>query len=93
MNNSGPFDIAGMSTMYKIMSQCSAAVRKSLEGLDYFIAEGTRAFQEMQDIIQEPAMMQSQECSSQEKDTVAALLETKRYLKADYKVCLNFLNS
>ena len=28
--------------MYKILNDCSALVRKSIEGLDYYVAEGGR---------------------------------------------------
>lgn len=30
--------------MFKILSECTATMRKSLEGLDYYLAEGVRAF-------------------------------------------------
>ncbi|CAH3171398.1 unnamed protein product, partial [Porites evermanni] len=35
------------STMLRILSQCSASVRKSLQGLDYYAADGTRAFDDL----------------------------------------------
>ena len=34
-------------TMLRILSQCSASVRKSLQGLDYFAAEGAKAFDDL----------------------------------------------
>ena len=33
--------------MTRILSECSASVRKSLQGLDYFAAEGARAFDDL----------------------------------------------
>lgn len=32
------------STLYRILDVCSASVRKSLQGLDYFVAQGAKAF-------------------------------------------------
>jgi len=40
------------STLYKILNDCSASVRKCIEGLDYYVAEGGRSFQELEEIIQ-----------------------------------------
>jgi hypothetical protein len=31
--------------MFKILAECSATVRKAFEGIDYYVAEGGRAFQ------------------------------------------------
>ncbi|CAC5366870.1 unnamed protein product [Mytilus coruscus] len=44
------------STMFKILSECTATMRKSLEhvkGLDYYLAEGVRAFRELEDVLAE----------------------------------------
>ena len=35
------------STMLHILSSCSATVRKSLQGLDYFTANGAKAFDDL----------------------------------------------
>lgn len=35
------------STMLRVLAECSASVRKSLQGLDYFAAEGARAFDDI----------------------------------------------
>ena len=40
-------------TMLRILSECSASVRKSLQGLDYLAAEGSRAFETLADIVEE----------------------------------------
>lgn len=34
----------GRSTMFKILQNCTATIRKSLEGLDYYLAEGGGSF-------------------------------------------------
>ncbi|CAC5388664.1 unnamed protein product [Mytilus coruscus] len=81
------------STMFKILSECTAAMRKSLEGLDYYLAEGVRAFRELEDVLAELHKMGSISLSDntfkQHKDL---LLECKRYLKVDYKAKEKILN-
>ena len=37
--------------MFKILNDCSALVRKSIEGLDYYMAEGGRAFSDVEKIV------------------------------------------
>ncbi|CAC5381236.1 unnamed protein product [Mytilus coruscus] len=39
--------------MYRILTQCGAQVRTSLEGIDYFVAEGGRAIRTIIDILNE----------------------------------------
>lgn len=71
--------------MFRILTQCGAQVRKSLEGLDYFVAEGGRAFVTLQEIIDKLVTNQmiSQDCH---KDYHALLLQAKQYLRTDFKV-------
>ncbi|CAC5419019.1 unnamed protein product [Mytilus coruscus] len=38
------FNAIGESTMYQILSECTAAVRKSVEGVDYYVDEAGEAF-------------------------------------------------
>ena len=40
------------STMLRILTECSASVRKSLQGLDYFAAEGAQAFDDLASIVE-----------------------------------------
>lgn len=68
--------ISGKSTLYKILSECPASVRKSLEGLDNYVMEGSRAFQTLEEILEEHKAV----------DLKAKLIEAKRYLKTDFKV-------
>ncbi|CAC5407841.1 unnamed protein product [Mytilus coruscus] len=81
------FNPLGDSTMFKILSECIATMRKSLKGLDYYLTEGVRAFRDLEDILAELYKMGSISLSDntfkQHKDL---LLECKRYLKVDYKV-------
>ena len=79
------FLFSGDSTMFRILSECSATIRKSLEGLDYYVAEGVRAFQDIQAVLDE--LKRASLLSADEyKQHVDLLLESKRYLKTDYKV-------
>ena len=40
-------------TMTRILSECSASVRKLLQGLDYFAAEGARAFDDLSLVLEQ----------------------------------------
>ena len=79
------------STMLRILSECSASVRKSLQGLDYFAAEGARAFGDLASIVENISLLRDDggEWSARIKDTLKA---GKFYLKSDYKVhCFVYL--
>ena len=39
-------------TMVRVLSECSASVRKSLQGLDNYAAEGARAFDDLAGIVE-----------------------------------------
>ena len=68
------------STMLRILSSCTATVRKSLQGLDYFAAEGAKAFDDLLQIVGKVGDRQWVLRYEQ------ALKEGKQYLKTDYKV-------
>ena len=38
--------------MLRVLSECSASVRKSLQGLDNYAAEGARAFDDLAGIVE-----------------------------------------
>ena len=83
-NESG-FSPMSRSTLCRILNVCSASVRKSLQGLDNFSAEGAKAFEEMQEIIEKLG----DECGkgvTWAKKQNEELKKAKRYLKTDYKV-------
>ena len=44
------------STIHRILSVCGATVRKSLQGLDYFAAEGGKAFDDLSGIVDKLAI-------------------------------------
>ena len=73
------------STLFQILSEsCPASVRKSLQGLDNYVAEGGRAFD---DLI---SLMDTLLKYGAPKSTVQGIKEKlkllKQYLKGDYKV-------
>ena len=70
--------------MRRVLSECSASVRKSLQGLDYFAAEGARAFDDLVALVRQIGELGS---DKEWKTTVVqALITSKQYLKGDYKV-------
>ncbi|CAC5417479.1 unnamed protein product [Mytilus coruscus] len=71
----------GRSTMYKILNDCAASVRRCVEGLDYYVAEGGKAFPDLETITEKL-------CASSEKkkELKSKLLNGKRYIKSDFKV-------
>lgn len=73
------------STVLRILSECKASVRKSLQGLDYFAAEGARAFDDLGLIVNKisPLRADGVEWATATHD---ALKAGKLYLKGDYKV-------
>lgn len=72
--------------MYKILDECAASFRKSVEGIDYFIAEGGRAFNDLEGILDKVEITQEKT-----KELKTKLVEAKRYMKSDFKVLLNIL--
>ena len=69
------------STMLRILSSCSATVRRSFHGLDYIAADGGKAFDEL------IAMLLKVSCDRTWVDRwKRALMEAKQYIKSDYKV-------
>lgn len=68
-------------TMLRILSECTASVRKSLQGLDYIAAEGAKSFDDLSLLINQTANTVDSGTALQEK-----LKAAKLYLKGDYKV-------
>lgn len=73
------------STMQRILSSCTASVRKSLQGLDYISADGSKAFDDL--ISLTGKLMESLNLERQEGQRIEhTLREGKLYLKDDFKV-------
>jgi hypothetical protein len=75
------------STLCRVLSVCSASVRKSLQGLDYFSAEGAKAFEDLEAIV-EKLGDEYGKVLTWAKQQNEKLKQSKRYLKSDYKVKL-----
>lgn len=75
--------------MTRILSECNASVRKSLQGLDYFAAEGAWAFNDLSAVLEQALE------NGARKERVQGLQEAlkagKLYLKGDFKVIHFFL--
>ncbi|CAC5413967.1 unnamed protein product [Mytilus coruscus] len=70
----------GTSTMYKILTDCSASIRQSMEGLDYYISEGSRAFTDLTETVEQLDLT-----LDEKKKTLDNLVVAKHYLKTDFK--------
>lgn len=89
------FKALSRSTLLRILRECSASVRKSLQGLDYFAAEGTRAFEDLLCIVHDISLLRADgsDWETMMKDSLKA---GKLYLKGDYKVfnlVLSYINT
>lgn len=75
-------------TMLRILAECKASVRKSLQGLDYFAAEGARAFEDLESLVHQLSELGL----GKESDAfnVQSLKSAKLYLKGDFKVIVFF---
>ena len=74
------------STLLRILSVCSASVRKSLQGLDCISSAGAQAFDDLSVVIDQLGdEFMGMEWAKEQKDR---LISGKRYLKSDYKVYL-----
>ena len=72
------------STISRLLSVCSASVRKSLQGLDYFAADGAKAFDDLAVIV---TKLGTYGCGKEWVSFCEGLLKAgKQYLKSDYKV-------
>ncbi|KAK3734709.1 hypothetical protein QZH41_011297, partial [Actinostola sp. cb2023] len=71
------------ATMLRILSACSATVRKSLQGLDYIAADGAKGFEDLCEMI---GRLEERGLDSETvKIWKRTLKEGKQYLKFDYK--------
>ncbi|XP_078349668.1 uncharacterized protein LOC144634549 [Oculina patagonica] len=74
----------GAATMLRILSTCSATVRKSLQGLDDTAAAGGKGFDDLCSIIDK--LEEGGLSKETAKSWARALKEGKQYLKSDFKV-------
>lgn len=67
--------------MYKILTDCSASVRQSMQGIDYYVSEGTKAFSDLTEVVEDIDLT-----LDEKKRTLDNLIAAKHYLKSDFKV-------
>ena len=77
------FKPASERTLYRIIDVCAASKQKSLQGLDYFLTEGTQAFESLERVI--IVLEEGGATSIWGKEAKKILKEAKRYLKTDFK--------
>ena len=75
------FEPLGESSLFTILETCKASTRKSLQGVNYFAAEGGEAFDCIRKIIEEKIAL----CSNSDR-LIENLKRARFYLKSDYKV-------
>lgn len=81
-NNFKPFS---KSTMLRVLNECSATVRKSLQGLDNFAAQGARSFDDLATVVRTISPLR-RDCDEWAEQTQESLKLGKLYLKGDFKV-------
>ena len=83
-------DPLSRSTLRRILAACRASTRKSLQGLDYFVSDGSKAFDDLHELINKLA-----DCGlemSTIQNLQMKLKEGKNYLKIDFKVSVHLHN-
>ena len=76
-------------TMLRVLAECKASVRKSLQGLDYFAVDGARAFEDLDNLVRQLGDLgQGRDWQVQHIELLKA---AKSYIKGDFKVTL-FVN-
>lgn len=75
------------STLIRILQVCSASTRKSLQGLDYISASGSEAFDIVEGVVDRLEENMDLDISWAKRQKELLKL-AKRYLKSDYKVCI-----
>lgn len=70
--------------MLRVLDKCKASTRKSLQGLDYFAADGMRSFKELESLVHRLGELSL----GQEREVryVKLLKAAKFYLKGDFRV-------
>ena len=71
-------------TMLRILSACTASIRTSLQGLDYFASDGSKAFEDLTQMAKSVSALGPGQ--DWEKSIQESLKAGKMYLKGDYKV-------
>ena len=82
--NESSLPCLGRSSLLRKLEVCSASVRTSLQGLDYFTASGAKAFDDLEDAADTLGDLGMGMSWAQQQKKQLKL--AKRYLKGDFKV-------
>ena len=74
-------------TQLRVLNVCSASVRTSLQGLDNFSAQGSKAIEDLSEIVDKIADQEKSQAWA--KEMKQTLRSTKQYLRSDFKVRLS----
>lgn len=74
------------STLMNVLSEaCLASIRKSLQGLDYYVADGGKAFDDLQEIVDR--LVDVDAVTTSEAENIKTRLKNgKQYIKTEFKV-------
>lgn len=75
------FNALHESTLFKILSECKASTRRAITGLNYFVANGSDAFDTVFDLIDDLNLD-----TSEHRRLSDNIRKGKQYLKTDYKI-------
>ena len=79
------------TTLCRILNVRSATVRKSIQGIDYVAAEGAKAFDDLEDIVERLGDIHGKGLTWA-KDQSEKLQNAKTYFKTNYKVLYFHIN-
>ena len=71
-------------TLQRVLAVCSSSVRKSLQGLDNFSAQGVEAFDALEKLVDK--LVDCGKTQQWAREIKQQLRLSKQYLKGDYKV-------
>ena len=71
-------------TLQRVLAVCSSSVRKSLQGLDNFSAQGSEAFDHLEKLVDK--LVECGKTQQWAREIKQQLRLSKQYLKGDYKV-------
>lgn len=78
------FEPMSKRTLQRVLAVCSSSVRKSLQGLDNFSAQGAEAFEDLEKLVDK--LVDCGKPQQWAREIKQQLRLSKQYLKADYKV-------
>ena len=78
------FEPMSKRTLQRVLAVCSSSVRKSLQGLDNFSAQGSEAFDHLEKLVDK--LVECGQTQQWAMEIRQQLRLSKQYLKGDYKV-------